>query len=583
MGERKKQDEGNNRGHRGLVVLAIALVVIVVGAGYEFLQAFGPNHTHINIKEYLGVQSDTQFALLVNTNVTGQYAYREGETFYLPLQYISEMVDERLYMDEEQEAVLYALPEVLVAARSGVAAYERGTEQQEMAAPCLVKKEDAYYISLDFLETVSDCSSEVFEEHQILWLWNDFEDEFAVSHVKKDGEPLRETDSIRSEIVTDLNPDMQLYTLYQEGNFTFSIAENGLMGFVRTGELEGTSTVTIQREKEPYVYSSIQMEEKVAMGWHQMDEYNYMNQVERLQELADTAQGLNVVSPTWYSIADEDGNLTSFASADYVKKAHELGLQVWALVDNFNSEVDNFALLSSYAARSRIIDRLITDAKQMGFDGINIDFEAASSGLGGMDITCGSHFTEFLRELSISCRTAGVVLSVDNYVPASYNSYYDREEQGEIVDYVIVMGYDEHYAGSAQSGSVASYDFVKSGIEQTLTEVPKEKVICAVPFYTRVWQVDEAGNVLGSEAKSAKSMEQFLSEQELTPVWRETEQQNFVEYTLDGVHYQVWLEDESSLFWKLELSEKYELAGISCWKLGMEPESFWEIIREMIG
>jgi spore germination protein YaaH len=537
----------------------------------------------LNIKNYLGIQSDTQYFLLVNKNMTGHYAYRDGETLYLPLDYISLMVDERLYMDEEQEAVLYALPEELVVARAGVSAYERGTEQQEMTAPCLVKKEDAYYVSLDFLETVSDCNSEILEEYQILWLWNDFDNEFTVAHVKKDGEPLRETDSIRGEIVTDLNTDMQLYIGYQTGKFTFCIAENGLMGFVRTVELEGSSTVTIQREKEPCVYTSIQMEEKVAMGWHQMDEYNYMNQVERLQELADTAQGLNVVSPTWYSIADEDGNLTSFASADYVKKAHELGLQVWALVDNFNAEVDNFALLSSYAARSRIIDRLITDAKQMGFDGINIDFEAASSGLGGMDISCGTHFTEFLRELSISCRTAGVVLSVDNYVPASYNSYYDREEQGEIVDYVIVMGYDEHYAGSAQSGSVASYDFVKSGIEQTLTEVPKEKVICAVPFYTRVWQVDEAGNVLGSEAKSAKSMEQFLSEQELTPVWRETEQQNFVEYTLDGVHYQVWLEDESSLFWKLELSEKYELAGISCWKLGMEPESFWEIIREMIG
>jgi spore germination protein YaaH len=583
MRERKKQEEANKRGHRGIVILAIVLAVIVVGAGYEFLQVFGPNHTHINIKNYLGIQSDAQFALLVNTNMTGQYAYQEGETFYLPLQYISAMVDERLYMDEEQEAVLYALPEALVVARVGVAAYETGTEKQEMTVPCLVKKEDDYYISLDFLETVSDCSSEILEEYQILWLWNDFDDEFTVSHVKKDGEPLREMESIRGEIVTDLNADMQLYTSYQVGNFTYCIAENGLMGFVRTGELEETSTVTIQREKEPYVYTSIQMEEKVAMGWHQMDEYNYTDQVERLQELADTAQGLNVISPTWYSIEDEDGNLTSFASADYVKKAHELGLQVWALVDNFNSEVDNFALLSSYAARSRIIDRLITDAEQLGFDGINIDFEAASSGLGGMDSSCGTHFTEFLRELSIACRTAGVVLSVDNYVPASYNSYYDREEQGEIVDYVIVMGYDEHYAGSAQSGSVASYNFVKSGIENTLKEVPKEKVICAVPFYTRVWQVDEEGNVLGSEARSAKSMEQILSEQELTPVWRETEQQNFVEYTLDGAHYQVWLEDEASLFWKLELSEKYQLAGISCWKLGMEPESFWNMIREMIG
>lgn len=575
---REREGISLKRGYKGIAILAVMLIVIIAGAGYELLRMFGSNHTYTNINEYLGLESDAQWALLVNENVTEQYVYLEGQTYYLPLAYISETMDERLYMDQEQEAVLYALPEELAVARLNESSYELGASSVSMDAPCFVKREDDYYISLDFFKTVSDCISEEFEENRILWLWNQFDTAFSCSISKKNGEMMRTMASIRSEIVMELNTDMRLYTLWQEGNFTYCIAENGLMGYVRTKELADTEDVMKQREKEPYAYTSIEMENVVRMGWHQMDEYNYMNQTERLQELADNVAGLNVISPTWYSVSGADGSVTSLASADYVIKAHELGLQVWALVDNFDPEVDNYKLLSSYAARTRLIERLVTDAEQLGFDGINIDFEAAASGLGGMDKSCGPHFTQFLRELSIRCRKAGLVLSVDNYVPASYNQYYNRKEQGKIADYVILMGYDEHYAGGADSGSVASYDFVKTGIEQTLADVPKEKLICAVPFYTRVWCVDEKGAVLGSEAKGAKAMEQFLLEQGLTPVWRDAEQQNYVEYEYEGSLYQVWLEDEASLSWKLELIAQYQLAGISAWKLGLEPESFWEQI-----
>ncbi len=583
MNEKKsREDHSPKKRYRGAVLLAAALAVIAVGAGYELLRVFGPNRAYANMEEYLGLSEENQWALLVNGIVTNQYAYFEEQICYLPLTYISETMDERLYLDQEQEALLYALPQELVIARLDESSYQQGDVQNSMDAPCLVKREGKFYISLDFLETVSDCVSEKFPENRILWLWSDFDTAYSSAVSRTDGEKLRTAASIRGEIVMDLSKDMRLYTLWQEGNFTYCIAENGLMGYVRTKELEETEAIMKQREKEPYVYTSIKLEEPVRMGWHQLDEYNYTLQTERLQELAAGAPGLNVISPTWYSLSGADGSVTSLASADYVQKAHELGLQVWALVDNFNPEVDNLKLLSSYAARTKLIDRLVTDALELGFDGINIDFEAGSSGLGGMDKSCGPHFTEFLRELSIRCRREGLVLSVDNYVPASYNQYYNRKEQGEIVDYLILMGYDEHYAGSEESGSVASYEFVKAGIEDTLKEVPAGKLICAVPFYTRVWNVDEAGTVLGSEAIGAKAMAQFVSEQGLTPVWLETERQNYVEYALEGSQYQVWLEDEESLAWKLDLIQSYALAGISGWKLGLEPESFWTLINEKL-
>jgi spore germination protein YaaH len=580
MSEQIKQDGANKRTHRGALVLVMIVLVIAIGAGYEFMKTFGPNHHYTDLDDYLGLQTEDQLALLVNTNVTGKQALVVDEACYLPLDYLQEVLDERLYLDSEQEALLYAKPTDLVVAKLGESTILWGANEQSLQAPGLILQESEYYISLELLEALSDCVCLERGEAPVLWLWNDFEEAYSTLRVQKDGEPMRTAASIRSEIVTDLDTETILYSLYQEGNYTYCIAQNGLMGYVRTKELTEGEPVTAQRTREADQYTAMELGETVRMGWHQMDENNYIYQTDRLQELAENAVGLNVVSPTWYSVADADGSLNSLADADYVNKAHELGLLVWALVDNFNSDVDNYALLSSYSARSKMINQLVTDGKNLGFDGINIDFEAAASGLGGLDQSCGVHFMEFLRELSIQCRKEGLYLSVDNYVPAAYNRYYNREEQGKIVDYVVVMGYDEHYAGSATSGSVASYDFVKSGIEGTLEEVPKEKVILAVPFYTRVWQVDENGTVLGSEAKGVRSMEQFLDEQGLTTVWKETEHQNYADYTLEGVHYQVWLEDADSLQWKLDFVDTYQLAGISCWKLGLEPGTFWEQITK---
>ncbi len=566
----------------GVVVLAIVGVIIIVGTVVELIRVLGPNREYTDLDSYLGLETEDQWALLLNGTVTGQYAFVEGENYYLPLEYLTENMDERLYFDTEEEALLYALPEALLIARPGEEFYELGTEEVTLSAPGILERDGEYYISLELLEIVSDCVSDEFADNRIIWLWSDFETEFQTALARKDNIKLRTEASIKGEIVMDLTTEITLYILWEEENYTYCIAENGLMGYVKTQEIEEAEVLIKQREREPYVYTSIQLEEAVRMGWQQVTEYSYTSQTQRLIELAEQSTGLNVICPTWYSISGEDGSVTSLASAEYVQKAHELGISVWATVDNFNSEVNNYNLLSSYSARTKLIDALVSDALSLGFDGINIDFEADATGYGGMDISCGVHFTQFLRELSIRCRQEGIILSVDNYVPAAYNQYYNRYEQGQIVDYVILMGYDEHYSGSEESGSVASYEFVKNGIEDTLEDVPASKLICAVPFYTRIWTVDENGAVLGSESIGASAMAQLIEELGLSSIWLEAEQQNFVEYELDGAFYQVWLEDEDSLEWKLELIESYELAGIAGWRLGLEPESFWTMISEAL-
>lgn len=274
--------------------------------------------------------------------------------------------------------------------------------------------------------------------------------------------------------------------------------------------------------------------------------------------------------PTWFYLLDTSGNIANISSADYVAQAHEKGLKVWGLIDNFTQEVSTTETLSNTAARQNIISQLIQAATSVGMDGINVDFESLSEDV-------GIHFLEFLRELSIECHKNNLVLSVDNPVPEDFTSHYDRAEQGRVVDYVIIMGYDEHYVGS-EAGSVASLPWVEQGIQDTLAEVPAERVINAVPFYTRLWRTT-GGNVT-SEAIGMDQAQQVISENNVETYWDKTTSQNYGKYDIDNSTYQIWIEDSQSIAEKVKLVSKYNLAGVSAWKLGFENSGIWQVISD---
>lgn len=278
-----------------------------------------------------------------------------------------------------------------------------------------------------------------------------------------------------------------------------------------------------------------------------------------------------MIAPTWFALTDNRGNYHSYADRDYVDKAHEMGMQVWAVLDNFNmgDNVNSEILFSQTSVRKRLIAGLMEDVKQYGLDGINLDIE-------GIKPEAGPHYVQFIRELSVSCRKEGVILSVDNYVPAGYNSFYNRAEQGRVADYVIVMGYDEHYAGG-EAGSVASYSYVQEGIQNTIEEVPHEKVINAVPFYTRVWTIKDDKTT--SSALGIAGAQKWIEENGVELFWQEDMGQYYGELSTEEGLKQIWMEEERSLGLKMDLIEKYQLAGVGCWKLGFESASIWDVVK----
>lgn len=351
--------------------------------------------------------------------------------------------------------------------------------------------------------------------------------------------------------------------------------EDAYIGYVENKFLENERTETRTPVTDYAVpeYTSLTKDHKISLGWHAIYATSGNG---TLNEVAGNAGSLNVIAPTWFSVSDEAGGLRSFAEASYVKKAHEKGLEVWGVVDDFNYEdtagtdVDVPAVLAATTTRTALIDNIMAAAAECGMDGINIDFERIN------DARTGEDFVQFLRELSIRCRQAGLVFSIDNYVPYEFNARYNLKEQGAVADYVIIMAYDEHWAGSPEAGSVSSIDYVRYSIEKTSSYMDSRKIITALPFYTRLWKT--VGTQVSSEAYPMTSVDKVLATYGMEKTWDETTSQNYAEITVGDTFYQMWVEDVQSIGVKLNVMQNYDLGGVAAWRLGYEPAAVWDMI-----
>jgi spore germination protein YaaH len=308
------------------------------------------------------------------------------------------------------------------------------------------------------------------------------------------------------------------------------------------------------------------------MAWHQVTTPSANSNIASV--LAST-KGVNVISPTWFYLNDDSGDIASLASTEYVTYCHSQGVEVWALVSNLeNKDVDTTKVLTHTTSRQNLVNQIVAKAIQFDLDGINLDFES----LERSDV--GDAYIEFVRELSIKCSNNGIVLSVDNYVPTEYTSFYNRAEQARFADYVIMMGYDEHYAGS-EVGSVSSLSWVSQGIADTLKEVPADQLILGNPFYTRVWATttaDDGSEKVTSQIYGMRAASDLLSANGCTKTWQSESGQNYAEFKDGNTLYQVWLEDSESLEGRLKEMQENQLAGASFWKLGFETSDMWDTI-----
>ena len=538
-------------------VIAVAVLVILVailGIVTHVVMKYIPSSEKMDLNEYYGEMADGQIALVIGTEKLEERGLVDGDRVYLPLDVVNTYLNQRYYWDSANQQILYATPSELT---SVSASSEAGDK--------VWVKDDKVYLNLTYVQEFTDLDAYITKDPYRIAIQYKFKNVKTVT-VKKNTS-IRYRGGIKSAILTSVKKGTKLRLIEEMENWDQVATDDGYIGYIdkkKVGEAEKTK---FERSFKKEQYSYLTMDSKINMVWHQVtstDANAYF------ADATANMTGVNVISPTWFYLTDTSGNIASIASADYVSQAHEKGLQVWGLIDNFTQEVSTTETLSSTAARQNIISQLIQAAQDVGMDGINVDFESLSEDV-------GTHFLEFLRELSIECHKNNLVLSVDNPVPEDFTSHYDRAEQGRVVDYVIIMGYDEHYVGS-EAGSVASLPWVEQGIQDTLDEVPAERVINAIPFYTRLWRTT-GGNVT-SEAIGMDQAQQTIADNNVETYWDKTTSQNYGKYDIDNSTYQIWLEDAQSVAEKVKLVSKYDLAGVSAWKLGFENNGIWQVISD---
>ena len=573
------------------VIIAIVLIIFIVAisVGVKLMDKYSYSKERADLEEYFSIRSLDEVAIVLGDGLIEESARLMDGAYYFDLATVHKYLNDRFYVDENEQLLLYTLPRDTVRTVIGSSAYTTKDNGAEMGvpiaryAPAADGSGETLYIAADYVKLFTDFSYRTFTGPNRMQVYTkEYTGQGEKAYIAKDT-AVRYQGGVKSPILTEVAQGDSVTVLEEMENWSKVKTGDAFIGYVENKRLEKGGGSSLEIEAQPQEgdasanvggqsflnpeFTSISRPYKINLAWHAVAGTAGND---TLVSVLEKTEGVNVISPTWFALTNNAGDFSSFASKAYVEKAHSMGLEVWGLIDNFsNPDVDTYEVLSYTSKRAYLIDKLVQTALEYDLDGINIDFE-------GLSQETGEHFIQFIRELSVLCRENGIVLSVDNYVPMGYTDHYNRGEQGVFADYVIIMGYDEHYNGSPEAGSVASIGFVEDGIRKTVEQVPAEKVINAVPFYTRIWKSEGAN--LTSEAVGMEMAEQFVSNHNIEVRWDETTCQNYGEIQEGGVFYQVWLEDEHSIEAKLNIMEKYHIAGVASWKLGFEKPSIWEVI-----
>ena len=537
-----------------VIVCVLILLLAAAGVGIHVVKKYIPTKERMDLNEYYGKTAEGESVIVLGTEIMEERAVTSDDQTYLPLEFVSGHLNQRYYWDSSNQQILYATPSEL----QMYPASQNGDGDVWL-------KDGSVFLSLPFVQKYTDMDVYMGENPSRIIIQNQFTG-VNVATAKKDTY-VRYRGGIKSPVLTEVKKGDTLTFMEEYEEWVQVATMDGYIGFVKKKDVSSPEAKDFERDFQKEEYQHLVMEEPVNLSWHQVtsEEANAY-----FTDAVANVSGVNVISPTWFYLQDTQGNIADISSADYVKQAHDKGMKVWGLIDNFTADVSTTDTLSQLSSRQNIISQLMSAAEKTGLDGINVDFESLSE-------DAGPHFLEFLRELSIECHKNNLVVSVDNPVPEDFTSHYDRKEQGLVVDYIIIMGYDEHYVGS-DAGSVASLPWVEQGVQDTVTEVTPERTILAIPFYTRLWKT--AGGAVTSEAIGMDEAQNVLSANAVEPVWDGSVGQNYATFEQDNSTYQIWLEDAQSIAEKVKLIPKYNLAGVAQWKLGFENSSIWQTISD---
>lgn len=551
-------------------VLVVLILIVLVGAAgvVSFLiNRYKPGTEYMAGNEYFNLTDENSVALIQNGELLEEQAVLIGGEPYAAYTYVESQLNSCFYWDEETKGILLTTSGGVQTLLPGDAAVAKTPGGQ----PAVQQESDGtVYISLDVVKEYTDLDYAYYSDPNRVVIRNEW-DGVEQATVQSDTAQVRQKGGIKSLILADVQKGDTLLYLENLDNWCKVMTADGYTGYIQTEDISEPEAIEARTAKKDS-YERITRDHKINLVWHQSTS---TESNDAMAEMTAEMTGVNVISPTWFSVTDGTGTISSLASADYVKLAHDAGREVWGLIDNFNEAFDETTDLAYASVRSRIIEQLLAEAASCGMDGINVDFEnLKEAGI--------PHYLQFLRELTSAAHAQNLVVSVDTPVPQAYTMYYQRGEQARFVDYMIVMAYDEHFAGSEEAGSVSSLPFVQQAVEEMTRVMPADQVICGIPFYTRVWTEKFGQSAITSEVLGMDGAKNYAKENQMTETWDASLGQNVATVETSDARYTIWMEDEQSMEEKLKVIQSADLAGVAEWKLGFECADVWSLISEYI-
>ena len=551
---------------KGIIIAAAAAGLVVIVAAMFVIVRYTPTKEKMSGYKYFDIDKNTDKVLVM---IDGESYPDTGINIdgrlYLPQELIADNINVGFYYDKESDATLYSDTSYIYAFKKNQNDYSDDTGKIYTMDYSVIRDVDGEcFIAWDYVAERTDCEYQYASEPDRLNVTLKSEAKQCVTAGKKAA--VRYRGGIKSPVLEYVSKGDRLEYVDDIDEWIKVTTVSGYTGYVKKSEVSDTFEY-VREQKAVEEHNFLLKNEKITLAWFQVSGTAGNSSIDNNMS---TISGVNVIAPTWYSVTDESGNMSSYASADFVSKMHQRGIDVWALVSDFDTNVDFAQLYSSKAARTNMVNKLVGEAKSYGFDGINLDYENIKSAY-------AKDYLQFVRELSVACERNGIVLSTDNYKPEAYNRCYNLKEQSKFVDYVIVMAYDEHYAGT-DAGSVASLPFVKEAVEDTVQLVGKEHVIAGIPFYTRIWTTTD-GNTTSRAVGMQAAIDQLNSDGQVA-LWNDDCGQYVASYTVGSSTRQIWFEEEKSIEAKMQVIQQENTAGVACWKLGLEKSTVWSVISQ---
>ena len=566
-----------------LIIVGLIILVLLFIVGSNLIKKYTPTKEHKELTEYYGMTDENQVAITLNNTVLENYGTLMDGHVYLDYKFVHDVLNSRFYWDANENILLYTTATDVISAKADETSYSIGKSSSDYGRPIVKATAESAWVDLEFVNTYSDFTYSYYESPSRIVITNEWKD-ITVSTLKGNTE-VRFKGGIKSPILADVKKGDVLTILEVDEKWTKVCTSDGITGYVRSNKVKNTETKTLVSEYKEETFKHIKKDKTINFLWHPV--YSKAANSEISSILSNT-KGVDVISPSWFKLKDNRGNITSYATSDYVTYCHNHGVEVWGMVKNLDldsNDIDVNYILTHTSTRQNLVNQIVSQALQYNLDGINIDFEQLS------ESKIGDAYIQFLRELSIKCENNDIILSTAVYTPAAYNSVYKYGEQTDFVDYVCLMAYDQHWGQGSGEGSVAALDWVAEGVKNTLDEgVPADQLILGMPFYTKLWKLTptsddsavEVSYMIGFENLGLTSAKKWMNNNISNPVWLEDAGQYYGEVVKNGVTYKMWLEDEASIEAKLKLMQEQKLAGAAFWSSDLDNTSIWDVIIKYI-